>query len=352
MPFSLTGLACAWRGAVRALRSAPALSAAIVATLAVAAGVNLAMLGLVDRLLLSPPPHLQDPSSLRRVAFAVEGPDGTRGAMTTTSFPAFEAMRDHVPGFAGVGAFVAKSFTAAVGDERIQVNGALVSGSYFGTLGATPLRGRFIRDEDDRTEADPVIVVSHRLWSSRLAQGAHPVPTIDIAGRPFTIVGVAKPGFTGHTSAQVDVWLPIALGLNEPGEWRFNPGRNIVSVVVRMAPAVSPDVAATQATGVAARPGQKVVLAPLVPGWAGASSSPDTRIALWLAGISGLVFVTGIANAGTLLLISAARRSHDIAVQRTLGASRAWLITQVGIESTLLSFSQSSPLLPSCRSRS
>lgn len=334
---SVTGLTCAWRDAVRSMRGAAALNTAIVTTLAIAAGVNLAMLGLVDRLLLSPPPHLADPARLVRVTFAMDFGDGRRGAMSTTSFPAFEALRDHVPGFSGAGAFVPRSIVATLHDDLLQIDGALVSGSYFETLGATPRSGRLIRDDDDRAEAEPVIVVSHRLWNSRLSRGPQAVRTIEIDGRVFTIVGVTEPGFTGHTSAPIDAWVPLSAGMNDSPDWRSNPGRNLVTIVARLAPDSTPEVAATQATAAAARPDQQVVLAPLVPGWGGASASADAQIALWLAGVAALVFVTGIANAGTLLLIAAARRSHDVAVRTALGATRGRLTAQIVIESALLS---------------
>ena len=327
----------ATRDALRSIRRTPALNGAIVATLAIAAGVNLAMLGLVDRLLLSPPPHLDDPARLVRVTFAMDFGNGRRGVMSTTSFPVFEALRDHVPAFASAGAFLPRPITATRGDERLQLDAALVSGSYFATLGASAQAGRLLRPDDDRAEAEPVIVVSHRLWKARLARGLAPARTLDIDGRGFTIVGVTKAGFTGHTTAGIDAWIPISAGMGGSPDWRFSPGRNLVSIVARLDPKTTTEVAATAATAAAARPGQSIVLAPLVPGWAGRSASADTQIALWLAGISALVFVTGLANAATLLLISAARRSHDVAVRAALGASRAWLFAQAVIESGVLS---------------
>ena len=325
------------RDAVRSMRNAAGINTAIVTTLAIAAGVNLAMLGMVDRLLLSPPRHLEDPSRLARVTFARDGADGRGGAMSTTSFPAFEALRDHVPAFTGAGAFVPRSIIAAIGDEPIQIDAAVVSGGYFDVLGAAPYSGRLLREADDRDEAEPAIVVSYRLWKARLARRNQPVRTVEIDGRPFTIVGVTEPGFTGHANSGIDAWIPLSAGLADSPGWRFNPGRNIVSVVARLAPGASAGVAATQASAAAARPDVHVVLAPLVPGWAGASASADTRIALWLAGISALVFITGIANAGTLLLIAAARRSHAVAVRAALGASRRLLVGQIVLESALLS---------------
>ncbi|HEX6974614.1 MAG TPA: ABC transporter permease [Vicinamibacterales bacterium] len=330
-----TAFASTGRDAWRTLRSAPTLTCAIIATLAIAAGVNLAMLGLVDRLLLSPPPHLADPADLARVTFAMESADGRRGTMTTTSFPAFEALSQQASAFTSVAAFTPRTIAATIRGDRVEIDSALVSGSYFETLGTIPRSGRLLGRDDDRTEAEPAIVVSYRLWKARLATGPEPARTIEIDGRPFAIVGVTKAGFTGHTTAPVDAWIPLAAGLGATPGWRFDEGRNLVTVIVRLAPGASREVAAEQATAAAARSGQRVVLAPLVTGWTAVSN--DAQIALWLAAIAALVFVTGLANAGTLLLIGAARRSHDAAVRVALGASRARLFAQVALESAIVS---------------
>ena len=81
----------------RGFRRTPAVPLAIVLTTALAVGINLAMVGLIDRALLSPPAHVVDPERVFTVAFETAGPAGEKGLVATTSFPSFEAIRTAVP---------------------------------------------------------------------------------------------------------------------------------------------------------------------------------------------------------------------------------------------------------------
>jgi hypothetical protein len=83
--------------AIRALRARPGIPVAVVLTIALAVGINLAMLGLIDRALLSPPAHVAEPERVFTIAF-VHSSRGAESAVTsTTSLPMFEAIRNHVP---------------------------------------------------------------------------------------------------------------------------------------------------------------------------------------------------------------------------------------------------------------
>src|SRR5204863_5263342 len=66
-------------------------------------------------------------------------------------------------------------------DERVaqdgpaeQVSLQFVSSNFFQALGAMPIAGRPFRDDDDRVGEAPVVIVSHRFWTRRLAGGADP----------------------------------------------------------------------------------------------------------------------------------------------------------------------------------
>ena len=79
------------------------------------------------------------------------------------------------------------------------MNGELVTGHYYGTLGATPAIGRLLNDEDVRNAiADPVCVLSHGLW--RRAFGGDPGVvgrTVLLNGHDYRVVGVTARGFDG-----------------------------------------------------------------------------------------------------------------------------------------------------------
>src|SRR5262249_36893775 len=87
-----------------------------------------------------------------------------------------------------------------------------VTGNYFSTFGVGAFGGRVLTPEDDRLSAPPVAVLSHHVWQS--AYGGDPSAvgaTFVIEGHPFTIVGVAPPGFFGETlrGNPPDLWIPL-----------------------------------------------------------------------------------------------------------------------------------------------
>ena len=84
----LDRLLCDVTAVVMGLRVSRGLLATAVLTLAGGIGMNAAMLGLVDRALLSPPRHVADPEELFLAVFEGET-DGRAFRMTTTSYPVF-----------------------------------------------------------------------------------------------------------------------------------------------------------------------------------------------------------------------------------------------------------------------
>jgi predicted permease len=319
------------RDALRSLKLSPGLSIAAVLTLALAIGTNAGMIGLVDRALLSSPPHITDAGRLVNVAF--ERTEGDRRArMQSTSYVTYRALRDAVPGFAGVAAWQPTSTTVAVEGDQVHADGTLVSGNYFDVLGARARIGRPVQAGDDRAASDPVVVLGYSFWRS--AFGADPSVLgrrLSIGGLDYVVCGVMPAGFSGHSSANVDLWMPFAAAMRNTPGWDQQPYMNVASLFARLAPGVMPAAAAGQAGGVVSR---TVVLSPL----AGAGvSATDGRVAMWLAGVSALVLVIGLANAATLLLVRASRRRRESAIRAALGASRAALARQAFAEGAILS---------------
>lgn len=319
------------RDLVRSLGSSPGSALAAVLTLACAIGINAGMFGLIDRALLSPPPQVVDPAHIVNLAFErSEGQE--RARMTSTSYVTYRSLRDNVTGFAVVAAWQATAATVVVDGEQVRADGMVVSGTYFDLLGAKARLGRPIAAADDRGAADPVVVLGHAFWRS--AFGADPAVLgrhVSVSGLDYTIAGIMPPGFSGHSTANVDVWMPFAAAMRRMPGWDQQPYMNVASIVARLAPATPREAAAAQATAVAGGP---IVLTGL-----GGSvvSATDRSVALWLGGVSLLVLIIGIANAATLLLVHAARHRRDFAIRAALGASRRRLLRQAFVEAAILS---------------
>ena len=302
--------------------------------MAVAVGINLAMLGLIDRALLSPPAYVADPARVFTVLFG-QGPGLDEPAFFgTTSVPMFEAIRDGVP---GVTAAASHRVNASVGlaDRKLPVDAEAVSGGYFAMLGARPLLGRAIGVEDDRAPAGaPVVVLSHALWKRAFGSDADIIGrTVAVSGGEHDVVqviGVMPAGFSGHSAHRVDLWLPLRAALRKLPGGGQQRSMAVIEVSLRLAPGTTQETAVSHLTTAS---GVRVTLLPIV----GARIAPDQhRIAWWLAAVSMTVLVIGLANAATLLVVRGGRRQREYTIKAALGATRRQLLSQVIVEAAIL----------------
>jgi putative ABC transport system permease protein len=316
----LERLRCDLTAIVKGLRASRTLLAFAVLTLAFGIGVNGAMLGLVDRALLGLPRYLHNPEELFIVAFERAG-EGAAMRMTSTSYPTFRAIRDETAAVKGAAAWQTGPSAVIIDNEQVDARTLLVSSRFFEVLGALPQLGRAAFDH-----GVAAVVISHDFWTSTLRGDPHVLGRrIRLRGSAFEVTAVMPRGFSGHSAEAVDAWFPIEEAMRGTPGWD-NPFRNAVSIVVRVAP-TDLEAAATQASAVT---GGTVVLSSLAGAGIG---EQERRIAVWLVGLSVLVLVIGLANAGTLLLVRAAKRRREMALRAALGAGRGLLLRQLAGES-------------------
>ena len=332
--------------AARALRREPGFVAIVVLTFALAIAANAAMFGLVNRLMLSPPPGIANADRVARVRLWLNEEGGESFAMSTTSFPVFQELRASSGAFSGVAATRPDTMLVGRSPDVTRVAGLGATGDYFTTLGATPALGRFFGPSDDSPPAgNPVVVLGDAYWR-RVYGGDRSVlgQRIVIGEQPFTIIGVARPGFNGEQLAAIDLFVPLSATMRASGsEWMTNHGMKIISLVVRLRDGVS--LAAARTIGTAAIRGESsadratlsVDFDPVVPSASSRQSGgAQSRIALWLAAVSLIVLLIATANVGTLLSLRVARRRREIAVRVAIGAGRGALARQLVTESVLL----------------
>ena len=306
---------------------------AAIITLAVAVGVNLAVFGLIDRALLSPPSHVVAPERLLTVAIVPPGADRGSAPMTTTSYVAFETIRDQVPAVQGAAAFSRNDTSVVVNGEQQAVRSMTVSGEYFELLGVQPMWGRGVHSGiDSQPTAAPPAVISYRFWRSDLSGDQDVIGRrINVSGLEYAIAAVMPRGFSGHSSMDTDVWVTFGGAMRNTPGWDRDDRRNFTSVIVRVAgDSTSSAAAATQAGAAIDR---HVVLQPIV---GTGVTSTERRIAWWLAGVSIAVLAIGLANAATLLVVRGARLRRDVAIRAALGATRSRLIRQGVLEAVVL----------------
>src|SRR6476620_1656234 len=203
------------RSAVRSLRATPIVTSVAVLSLALGIGASIVIFSLTNSLLLRKLP-VRDPSALVLVT------DATVPGVRAYALGVWESFRQFVDVFDGTLAWSPTEFNLVPRGEAHIASGAWVSGSYFETLGLSPLLGRVLSDSDDRRNGGvdgPVAVISYAFWQRQY--GAAP----DVIGRPlmlngvsFTVVGVTPPRFSGlDVGRRADVIVPFGAATLMPG---------------------------------------------------------------------------------------------------------------------------------------
>ena len=181
---------------------------AAVGTLALGIGANTAMFSVVDALLLRPLP-VEEPEELVLVLRQQPGQAPVPGFTN----PLWEAIRDHQDALSGVFAWstAPQPFELAEGGVVQNVDGLMVSGNYFNTLGVPPAAGRVIADADDRPGCAPVVVVSYGFWQTHFGGTDSALGrTFTLNRQTFQVIGVSAPRFYGMEGGKkFDVAVPV-----------------------------------------------------------------------------------------------------------------------------------------------
>src|SRR5439155_19565888 len=128
-------------------------------------------------------------------------------------------------------------------------SGEYVSGDYFRGLAVQPAAGRLISPDDDRVGAPAIAVLSFAFSQRRFGDAASaPGQSILINNVPFTVAGVAPPGFFGvDPAAAPDFYVPLRTNLllrlrggPRDAEEYLDQNYYWLEMMARLCPGVSP----------------------------------------------------------------------------------------------------------------
>jgi len=330
------------RYAFRQLRKSPGFAIAAILTLAIAIGANAVVFSVMNGLILRP---LNVPQ-----AKSLYGIERLGANDLGQSYPDYLDVRDRNRSFDGAAGYSINEAAVDTGEKPSLTWGVEATGNYFDVLLIQPYLGRFFHASDEHgPNSAPYMVLSYAYWHSHFHDDRGVLGrTVQLNQHPFTIIGVAPPGFRGTlvffsseffvpivNQEQVEGWN----GLND----RAN--RSVLGIMGHLKPGVTPAQATADLNSIASYLGKTYPKDERQTSFLLGSPSllgdqfgrPFEAFFAGLMLLAGLILLAACANLGSLFAARAADRSREVALRLALGSSRKRILSGLFTEAVLIS---------------
>ena len=322
------------RYGLRQLRRNPGFTVVAVLTLALGIGANTAVFSVVDGVLLRPLPFPK-PQELVSLHWRVRSVD-----QDVLSYPNFVDCQKRNHSFTSMEAFSWANYKLTGLGQPELLFGERISAGFFRMLGIQPVLGRLFQPSDDRAGANPVALISERLWKRKFDSSPATLGrSIILNGKTYAVIGVVPTDLPVFPPFPMDAFTPA-------GQWNNSTFLNRkVAMGTAVIGRLKPGVPLTEAQA-----DMNVVTHDLAEAYPAADKGADTRlvplkkeivgdvsgILIRLLGAVGFVLFIACVNVANLILARSIGRKCEFAIRAAVGGSRARIVRQVLTESVLL----------------